>query len=209
MFRVTRGLAACKGLRSIRLQSTLAAPLESVHLQLSSLLGNRYSDSEAARLAHAVDESYHSWSEGVKLPDGVVYPESTEEVSQIVKICSENNVPMIAFGTGTSLEGHIIALRKGIVIDMSRMSSILEVNSEDMDCLVEAGVTRVQLNDSLRQEGLFFSVDPGANASIGGMSATRASGTTTVKYGAMKENVLLSTLIFVTVSSCYLSPVCR
>ena len=130
------------------------------------------------RLSHAVDESYHSWSEGVKLPLAVVFPQTTEEVSSIARICHEYNAPMIAFGTGTSLEGHITALHSGtVVIDMSHMGRILEVNAGDMDCLVEAGVTRVQLNDALRQEGLFFSVDPGANASLGGMASTRASGT--------------------------------
>jgi D-lactate dehydrogenase (cytochrome) len=161
-----------------------------VHSSLSQLLGSRYSLSESVRQQHAVDESYHSWSEGVHLPDGVAFPTSTEEVSAIVKECYANNVPMIAYGTGTSLEGHITALKKGIVIDMQQMNNIVQINSEDMDCLVQSGVTRIQLNEALRQEGLFFSVDPGANASIGGMASTRASGTTTVKYGAMKENVM-------------------
>lgn len=124
------------------------------------------------------------------MPDGVAFPHTTKEVSEIARICHQHNVPMIAYGTGTSLEGHITAMKRGVIIDLQHMSSIVEVNAEDMDCLVEAGVTRLQLNDALKHQGLFFSVDPGANASIGGMSSTRASGTTTVKYGAMKDNVM-------------------
>lgn len=105
--------------------------------QLSSLLGNRYSENEAIRHSHAVDESYHSWSEGVRLPDGVCFPQSTEEVAEIAKLCHAHNVPMIPYGTGTSLEGHITALKRGVVIDFSQMNSIVETNLEDMDCLVQ------------------------------------------------------------------------
>ena len=105
--------------------------------QLSALLGSRFTESEAIRQAHAVDESYHSWSEGIRLPDGVCFPQSTEEVSGIAKLCHSHNIPMIAYGTGTSLEGHITALKKGLVIDFSQMKSIVETNLEDMDCLVQ------------------------------------------------------------------------
>ncbi len=123
-------------------------------------------------------------------PDAVVFPESTEEVAEIVRICADHLVPVIAFGTGTSLEGHVNAPHGGISVDMSRMDRIIAVHAEDLDVVIEAGVTRKALNDYLRDTGLFFPIDPGADASLGGMASTRASGTNAVRYGTMKDTVL-------------------
>jgi D-lactate dehydrogenase (cytochrome) len=146
---------------------------------------------EATRTQHGTDESWHLPT----LPDAVVYPASTKEVASVVLICAANRVPVIAFGAGTSLEGHIAALRGGISLDTSRLDRVQEVNLEDLDCLVEAGVHRVALNERLRRDGVFFPVDPGADATVGGMASTRASGTTTVRYGTMRENVLGLTVV--------------
>ena len=159
--------------------------------ELRQLLGTRATDSAAVREQHSHDESYHTPA----APDIVCFPTSTEEVSAIVRISAKHGLPVIPFGAGTSLEGHVNAIHGGITIDMREMNRVLRVSAEDMDATVEAGVTRLQLNKALRSLGVTFTVDPGADATIGGMTATRASGTTAVRYGTMRETVLGLTVV--------------
>ncbi len=154
--------------------------------EIRELLGDRLSTGSSIREIHSRDEAYSTPS----LPDAVAFPETTEEVSQIMRICTKHKCPVVPYGVGTSLEGHIVPIHGGISIDTSRMNQILEVHAEDLDAVVQPGVTREQLNEDLRATGLMFTVDPGANATLGGMAATRASGTNAVRYGTMRENVL-------------------
>jgi D-lactate dehydrogenase (cytochrome) len=154
--------------------------------ELQAAFGNRVVTSQAVREQHA---NTTTWVAG-EPPDAVVYPQSADDVQQIVRICARHRAPVIAFGTGTSFEGHVNAPYGGVSIDLKDMNRIIAIHPQDFDCVVEPGVTRKQLNDYLRDQGLFFPVDPGADASLGGMCSTRASGTTAVRYGTMKDNVL-------------------
>src|SRR5262245_13120088 len=153
---------------------------------LTAKFGNRVVTSQAVREQHA---NTTTWIAN-EPPDAVVFPEATGDVQDIVRICAKLRVPVIPFGTGTSLEGHINAPYGGVSIDFRDMNRVLAVNAQDLDCVVEPGITRKQLNEHLRDQGLFFPLDPGADASLGGMAATRCSGTNAVRYGTMKDNVL-------------------
>lgn len=154
--------------------------------QLEARFGARFSTTQALREQHSSQETHHHGA----LPDAVVFAETTEEVSDLAKLCAAHQVPVIPYGAGTSLEGHLLAVNGGISLDLSRMNQILRVSEADLDCTIQPGVTREQLNQYLHDKGLFFPIDPGANASLGGMVSTRASGTNAVRYGTMRENTL-------------------
>ncbi len=160
--------------------------LDAVADPLRALLGQRFTASAAEREQHSRDEAHHAPC----LPDAVAYPESTAEVAEIVRLCAAAGTPITPFGAGSSLEGQVVPVRGGLSLDLRRMDRILAVNDADLDAVVQPGVTRGRLNEHLKDTGLFFSVDPGADASLGGMAATRASGTNAVRYGTMRENVL-------------------
>ena len=158
---------------------------------LREYFGDRLSTTQAMREHHGRDESSYD----PMLPDAVVFAHSTAEVAKAVALCNQYKFPVIAYGTGTSLEGHILALQGGLSIDVSQMNQVVALNAEDLTVTVQPGVTRKQLNVEIKDTGLFFPIDPGADASIGGMAATRASGTNAVRYGTMRENVLGLTVV--------------
>ena len=155
---------------------------EQVQIELNKIVNGRISTSESTRTTYARGEDTYD----PILSKAVVFPESNEEVSKILRLCNKHKIPVVPFGTGTSLEGNVVGNDKGITISLEKMNKILSVNVEDFDCRVQACVTREQLNDYLREDGVFFPIDPGANAALGGMAATSASGTMAVKYGTMK-----------------------
>ena len=159
--------------------------------ELTSLLSSRFSVSQSTRANYARGEDTYD----PVLSQAVVFPETNEEVSGILKLCNDHKVPVVPFGTGTSLEGNVVGNDKGITISLEKMNKILEVNASDFDCRVQANVTREQLNEHLREDGVFFPIDPGANAAIGGMASTSASGTMAVKYGTMKTVITGLTVV--------------
>jgi D-lactate dehydrogenase (cytochrome) len=167
------------------------APVEQAIRELKAPLGTRATDAQAVREHHSHGESYHTPAP----PDAVCFPVSTAEVAAIATIAARHRLPIVPFGAGSSLEGHVNAIHGGITIDLREMKQIVRVSAEDLDATVEAGVTRLQLHKALRNTGLMFPVDPGADATLGGMAATRASGTTAVRYGTMRENVLGLTVV--------------
>jgi D-lactate dehydrogenase (cytochrome) len=163
-----------------------SAAIEKAVAELTAAFGNRVVTSQAVREQHG---NTVTWIAN-QPPDAVIYPQSTEDVQQIVRICAANAVAVIPFGVGTSLEGHVNAPVGGVSIDFRDMNKIIKVHAEDLDCVIEPGITRKALNEQLRDSGLFFPIDPGADASLGGMAATRCSGTNAVRYGTMKDNVI-------------------
>jgi len=182
-------MATC--LREEIRMSLPAIELQSAIDELKAIFGERLSTSTGVRDHHSKDESWHR----PHRPDAVVFPNTTEEVAEIVRVCARHNTPVVAYGTGTSLEGNVIPHQGGVVVDLANMNQVLRVNAEDLDVTVQARVTRKELNAHIRDQGLFFPIDPGADASLGGMAATRASGTNAVRYGTMRENVLALTVV--------------
>ena len=166
---------------------------QQVETELKSLLNSRYSTSESARGNYARGEDTYD----PILSKAVVFPETNEEVSKILKLCNEHKVPVVPYGTGTSLEGNVVGNENGITISLEKMNKVLSVNAGDFDCRVQANVTREQLNEYLREDGVFFPIDPGADAALGGMAATSASGTMAVKYGTMRTVVSGLSLIHI------------
>lgn len=160
--------------------------IQSAIAELQPHFGDRLSTAAAILEQHGKDEAWHKPAP----PDAVIWPHSTEEVSRIARICNEHGCPIIAWGAGTSLEGHVIPIQGGITLDFGEMNKVLAIHPEDLDCVVQPGITRKRLNEELRDTGLFFPIDPGADATVGGMAGTRASGTCAVRYGTMRESVL-------------------
>ncbi|HTZ01163.1 MAG TPA: FAD-binding protein, partial [Xanthobacteraceae bacterium] len=169
-----------------RIEASERKAAATVIAALAARYGNRLSTSPALREQHG---NTTTWIPN-QPPDAVLFPQAAEEVQDVVRLCAAHRVPVVAFGTGTSLEGQVNAPRGGICLDFRDMNNVLAVHAEDLDCVVQPGVTRKKLNEHLRDQGVFFPIDPGADASLGGMAATRASGTNAVRYGTMKDNVL-------------------
>jgi D-lactate dehydrogenase (cytochrome) len=164
----------------------MTSALDEIVTAARDLMGDRITTNLAMREQHSHGEDPYPHA----LPDAVAFVETSEEAARLLALCHARHVPVVPFGAGTSLEGHVTPVRGGLTIDLSRMTRLLEVNPEDMDCRIEAGMTRLQLNQHLRDQGLFFPVDPGSDCTIGGMCATRASGTNAVRYGTIRDNVL-------------------
>ena len=172
--------------------SQFTRPLpEAFSAALRTHFGDRFSTAGAVREHHGRDESAYP----PMPPEAVVFAQSTDDVAALVRLCAEHRVPLIPYGVGTSLEGHLLAIEGGVSVDLSQMNRVLAVNGEDLTVSVQAGVTRKQLNDEIKHTGLFFPIDPGADATLGGMAATRASGTNAVRYGTMRENVLALSVV--------------
>ncbi|MGH7075219.1 MAG: FAD-binding oxidoreductase, partial [Stellaceae bacterium] len=170
---------------------TAARPVETVIGSARAILGERLSTNTSLREQHAHGEDTQPRS----LPDAVAFVETSDEVARLLALCNAHAIPVVPFGAGTSLEGHVTPVRGGLSLDLSRMQRVIAINQADMDCRIEAGVTRQQLNAHLHDQGLFFPVDPGSECTIGGMCATRASGTAAVRYGTIRENVLGLTVV--------------
>ena len=201
-FRISQVRARCLDCRpssqrqtSMETRNPTLGPIgqlpDALAVGLTTLLGDRFTQNRAIREQHGSDESSYPCMP----PDAVAWPESTDEASRIMRLCAKYATPVIPFGAGSSVEGHVLALHGGVCLDMSRMNKVLSIDTQDLSCRVQAGVTRETLNSALAGTGYFFSVDPGADASLGGMVATGASGTNTVRYGTMRENLLSLTVV--------------